>query len=108
MCHSHYLFPLQLNGHEVTGNIYTDHLKLKKKLPEKGFQMKKCGFIRAALWVCEFSARTLDEVINQFYVSVNIQFSRVCVSALDNETLMSQTSEATSGRKRSLSYTVHR
>lgn len=98
------------------GILYTDHLKLKKKLPKKGFQMKKCGFIRAALWVCEFSARTLDEVINQFYVSVNIQLSRVCVSALDNETLMSlsvstskaQTSEATAGRERSLSYTVHR
>lgn len=25
------------------------HLKLKKKLPEKGFQIKKCGFVKCRI-----------------------------------------------------------
>jgi len=60
------LFPLQLNGQGI----------------------QKCGVVSAALQVFTFCA-TLYEAINQLFVSVNIQLSGVCVSALCNETLMS-------------------
>lgn len=85
MCYSHYLFPLQLNGQ----GTYFRNLKRKKKLPENGFQIKKCGFVSAALRVCKCSARTLNEAINQLYVCKYSIKRRVFVSALCNETLMS-------------------